>query len=308
VTPELTPRFALAADGTRLAWYAHAGRDAAPHRRSVLLTNGLSTTDNFWRPLARALAPERRVVHWSYRGHGASETAWSGEYSIRTHADDLARVTEAALVEDASHRAPVHVAFSMGVTVLLELWRARPDLVSAMVFIAGGADHPHASSPVFRVPGVRGAIHAALGALSPLVPHVAPVARRVGASRALFPIAQAVGAIGRDAPREEVEHFFRSVGAMDLRAYWESMRSLMDAHGSDVLGTVRVPVLVVAPERDLLASRAELEALRRGVPDAEWLHVPRTSHALLLEAGDVIGARVRAFAARAEETQEKAAR
>ena len=58
----------------------------------------------------------------------------------------------------------------MGVTVLLELYRARPDLVQAMVLIAGGADHPYASSPLFRVPFARAAIRGGLRAASPIVP------------------------------------------------------------------------------------------------------------------------------------------
>jgi len=174
----------------------------------------------------------------------------------------------------------VHVAFSMGVTVLLELYRARPDLVRAMVLVAGGADHPYASSALFRVPGVRSAIRTGLRAAAPLVPSLSPIARRVTASRALFSLARSVGAIGEDAPREEVERFFRSVGTMDLRAYWETFRSLMDAHASDVA-----------------ALRGDLEALRDAIPGADFVDVPRASHAVLLEAGDTIAARVRALVA-----------
>ena len=89
----------------------------------MILTNGLSTTDEFWRHVVRALAPQHRVVHWWYRGHGESESAASGDYTIATHADDLVRVSQSAAAEPA-----IHVAFSMGVTVALEAYRRRPDL------------------------------------------------------------------------------------------------------------------------------------------------------------------------------------
>jgi pimeloyl-ACP methyl ester carboxylesterase len=281
--------FVQARDGTRLA--AHTVERASNDRSAIVLTNGLSTTDNFWRALLPALARDRRVVHWSYRGHGESERARSGDYAIETHADDLARVTEAA---GGARRAPVHVAFSMGVTVLLELYRRRPELVGAMVLLAGGADHPYASSAALRVPGVGAAVRGALRVASPVVPRLAPIARRVAASRALFPLARATGAIGPSAPREEVEHFFRTVGAMDLRAYWESLRSLMEAHASDVLPTVRVPTLIVAPEHDVMAPRGDVEALRT-IPGAAWTLVPQTGHAMLLEAGDEVAATVSDF-------------
>ena len=106
-------------------------------------------------------------------------------------------------------------------------------------------------------------------------------------------MAQSLGAIGRDAPRQEVERFFRTRGAMDLRAYWGTLESLMEARASDVLPRVRVPVLVVAPDRDVMALRGDLEALRDAIPGAQWMHIPHSSHAVLLEAGDAIAARVR---------------
>jgi pimeloyl-ACP methyl ester carboxylesterase len=293
-----TLRFVSALDGTRLAWRTHTGGGSEEDlrgKRAIILTNGLSTTDNFWTPIVHALAGDNRVVHWSYRGHGESESARSGDYAIKTHAKDLERVTEAVRAQGTSALPAVHVAFSMGVTVLLELVRARPDLVGAMVLVAGGADHPHSSSPFLRVPGARSAIRGVLRIALPIVSRASPITRRIAAAPALYPMARAVGAIGKGAPREELEQFFRAVGAMDLEAFLESARSLMDAHASDVLERVKVPVLIVAPERDLLASRADLAALREGLPGAEWFTVPGTTHAMLLEAGGEVGARIAAF-------------
>lgn len=286
--PEI--RFAEAADGTRIAWRAHG--DASRAGCPVILTNGLSTTRNFWKHLIPALASERRVVEWRYRGHAESEPARSGDYGIATHADDLRRVTEVA---HGGGGAAIHVAFSMGVTVLLELFRRHPERVGAMVLIGGGADHPYASSRWLRFPGVRRGLSASLAALAPLAPAAAPVASRVSASPLAYAIARRTGTIGPKAPREDVEHFFRAFGEMDLRAYFATLGSLFAAHASDVLPRVRVPALVIAPERDVMALRKDLELLRDGLPGAEWTLVPGTGHALLLEAGDAVVARVQAF-------------
>ena len=97
MTPPLL-RYVEAADGTRIAWQTHlAGGDeeAVGARPLVVLTNGLSTTENFWDGLITPLASSYRLVHWNYRGHSKSESARSGDYAIATHADDLARVTDA---------------------------------------------------------------------------------------------------------------------------------------------------------------------------------------------------------------------
>ncbi len=296
----------IARDGTAIAWHAYPvapGRsdaaDALRARGTVILTNGLGTTANFWTPLATALAAEHRVVHWDYRGHGESEVSRAKDYAIATQADDLARVTIAAT--EAAGRGgrgaepAVHIAFSMGVTVLLELYRRRPDLVRAMVLIAGGADHPYASTPLFKVPGVRAAARTWLRLAAPLVPHLTPLTGPLSRSRVVFPIGRALGALGADAPRAELEHFFRAVGAMDPEAYWSSLRALLESRASDVLGTVSVPVLIVAPEHDVMAPQSDLLQLRRSIPGATWLDVPRTGHALLLEAADEVTAGVGGF-------------
>jgi pimeloyl-ACP methyl ester carboxylesterase len=293
-------RSVLAQDGTSIRWHTHTVGDARQRagEAPVILTTGLGTTANFWNPLIAGLVGAHDVVRWDYRGHKPSEVARSGDYAMATQADDLRRVTEAACEAAASGTAPVHVAFSMGVTVLLELYRSRPDLVRAMILIAGGADHPHASSPVLRVPGTRAAIRASLRAAALWVPRFAPVARRVLTSRVPFALGRAVGALAPEAPREELEHFFEAMSTMDLVAYWGTLRALFEAHGADVLPTVRVPVLIISPENDILAPKRDLERLRDGIPGARWEYVPGTGHAILLEAGDTVVRHVRDFLGR----------
>ncbi len=294
-------RYIDGADGTRIAWHTHSGSDddaAVAARLPIVLTNGLSTTDNFWDGVSASLASAYRVVHWNYRGHAKSESARSGDYAVVTHADDLARVTEAVIARGTHASPPLHVAFSMGVTVLLELYRRRPELVGGMVLVAGGADQPRAASALFRVPLVRPALRGALRVASALAPQTAWVLQREPVQSVLFPLALALGAVGDRTPRQSMEHFLREAAAMDSTAYWASARSLAEAHASDVLPTVKVPVVVVAPATDVLASRGDLEALRRSIPGARWLEVPNTTHAILIEAPDAIASAVREVADR----------
>ena len=114
-------------------------------------------------------------------------------------------------------------------------------------------------------------------------------------SRVLFPLARALGTLGPSAPRSELEHFFRAVGDMDPRAYWATLRGLLGAHASDVLPSVSVPVLIIAPAHDILAPARDLERLRTSIPGARSVLVPHTGHAILLEAGGVVAGHVGAF-------------
>jgi pimeloyl-ACP methyl ester carboxylesterase len=284
--PDSVPHTLRARDGTELVFRVHGAGAAEP----IILTNGLSTTDEFWRHIVAALAPRRRVVHWSYRGHGESASAASGDYTIATHADDLIRISE-----HAAHGPAVHVAFSMGVTVALEAYRRRPELVRALVLIGGGADAPYASAKAMRAPFVQALTRSAVRTVGKLARPLSPLVRSVTASRALFPLAQAVGALGERAPRDALERFFRSVGEMDPRAYWETLASLVSAHASDVLPTIRVPTLIIAPEHDVMVLHADLVALHAHIAGAEWEFFAGTGHALLLEDGPRVAARIARF-------------
>jgi pimeloyl-ACP methyl ester carboxylesterase len=273
-----------ARDGTSIAWRSHGS--GAP----VILTNGLGSTANFWSSLIGPLARDRSVVHWDYRGHGESDVSNGDGYGMRTLASDLERVTEAA----GGGGGAVHIAFSMGVTVLLELYRRRPSLVRAMVLIAGGADHPYATSAAFRVPGARAGIALWLAAAAPFVTRATPFTRRLSESSLLFPIGRALGALNQTAPREELEHFFRSVGSMDMGAYWATLRALLESRASDVLPRITVPVLVVEPQRDVMAPAGDLEQLRT-IPGSRSVKIPSTGHAVLLEEGPAVAAVVQGF-------------
>jgi pimeloyl-ACP methyl ester carboxylesterase len=293
-----TPRYVRGRHDTEIAWHEYGTpvtREPAPGRPTVVLTNGLGTTANFWGPLASRLASDCRLVDWDYRAHGDSAVPKTHDYAIATHAGDLRLVTEAAMRSAPGQGPPVHVGFSMGVTVVLELYRRHPELVRALVLVAGGADHPYAASPAFRVPGVRAAVRGGFRAVAPVMPHLTPLTRRLLESKTLYSLGRVLGTLHAEAPREEIDHFLRTVGAMDMRSYWGSILGLLDAHASDVLPTVRVPVLIIAPENDVMAPERDMNLLRERIPGAEWTRIPGTGHAVLLEAGGAVAERIGAF-------------
>jgi pimeloyl-ACP methyl ester carboxylesterase len=87
----------------------------------------------------------------------------------------------------------------------------------------------------------------------------------------------------------------RALTSMDPRAFWLSLRGLMAARGSDVLGRVRVPTLVAAAKHDLLIPRSQMLALHAGIPGARYVEIADAGHANLLEAGPEIAAQIRLF-------------
>lgn len=277
----------LAADGTPISIHTH-GDSGGP---TVLLTNGIGTTSNFWRFLIADLKVDHTVIHWDYRGHGQTPVAASGDYTLHTHADDLSRVTRRVMERDG--KAPVHVAFSMGVAVLLELYRNQPELVRAMALIAGAPDAPGSGTWLFRAPGSLSALRAAVALSTPVVPLAAPLLKAFLRSRLPFPLARMAGVLQPGASRHDIDEFLAGVAAMDPLAYWKTLRGLLGAKGSDVLPRVSVPTLIVAAAKDMLMPVAQLEAMRRGLPNAKFVLIQDAGHAGLVEKGPEMAAAVR---------------
>jgi pimeloyl-ACP methyl ester carboxylesterase len=290
--------FVAAPDGTTIAWHAHGKLplpgSARGARTTLLLTNGLGTSEGFWKHLVTAFANEYNVVHWDYRGHGQSAPATTGDYTIRTHADDLARVTQ-AVVEQTGGGPPIHVGFSMGVTVTLELYRMRRDLVSALILLGGPADAPHATTFPFRIPGVLRLVESTLAVLLPFALVGAPLFHAFATSRFAYPVVRMIRLVEPTAPREDIEGMAAVLARMDVRAFWSSMVSLMGAHASDVLPKVRVPALVIGAAHDKFVPKAQIRQLSLLLPDATTVMIDNAGHGVLVEAGPKVAAAIRSF-------------
>ena len=275
-----------AADGTPITFHTH-GESGGP---VVVLTNGIGTTENFWRAIIEELVVDHTVVHWDYRGHGLSPVSKSNDYSLRTQADDLARVTRRVMVDG---KAPVHIAFSMGVAVLLELYRAEPHFVKAMALVAGAPDAPGTGTWLFKLPGSLAAARALTALTTPVVPLFAPAVKALLRSKFPYPMARFMGVLQPHAPRADIDEFLSGIADMDLVAYWRTLQGLLTAKGSDVLPQVKVPVAIIAAAKDLLMPLTQVEAMRRGLPHATYTRVEDAGHAGLVEKGSEMARAVR---------------
>jgi pimeloyl-ACP methyl ester carboxylesterase len=287
-----------AKDGTRIAVHTHLGEasseEALAYRPTVLLSNGVGTTENFWRFLVADLVQDFRVVHWDYRGHGSSGEAAAGDYRLEAHVEDLARVTREVMVR-GDGRPPHHVGFSMGVRVVLELYRRSPELVPSMTLLAGSARPPGAGLLPFSLPGVLPAVRRLMDAATPLVPLVSPLVHAFLASPLAWPTARASRVVRPRASRQDIVAMLVGLRRMDPLAFWLSLRGLMEGDSSDVLPHISVPCQLIAAVNDTLMPLAELERMRRAIPRAHYLRVEDAGHAGLVEAGAEMAGALRTF-------------
>jgi len=96
--------------------------------RSVLLVHGQPGSGTDWRPLARLLSRDHRVVATDRPGWGDDEREATG---LAANAADLAAVIESS----ALAQSLTVVGHSLGGGIALELALSRPDLVGALVLL-----------------------------------------------------------------------------------------------------------------------------------------------------------------------------
>jgi pimeloyl-ACP methyl ester carboxylesterase len=184
----------------------------------------------------------------------------------------------------------------MGVRVVLELYRRRPELVSAVTLIAGSPSLPDPSAWPLPLPGGHATLARAFRSLTPLVPRVAPLVHELLSSRMAYPFGRVTGLLRARAPRQDIQEFLLALRQMDPQAFWMTMRGLLEGPTSwDVLPRLQVPVQLIAAKNDLLVPLPEMERMRERLPRAEWVLVEDAGHAGLVEAGTEIAEALRAF-------------
>lgn len=279
-------RSLIAADGTQVAYHVHSGGPGP----TLVLTNGITTSNFFWTYLHRRWAPAHTLINWDLKGHGRSGPARGPEgASIPALADDLLRILDAAGVERA-----VLAGFSMGCQVNLELYRRAPERVSALVLLLGPAGRVFdtALGPIGKL------LHGSIERMSPRVFALSLRGmQRVVASPLGYRLGRGMRLIGPEALRADVQrfidHFVEQIDPPTLAA----MALAAQAHSAeDLLPRIAVPTLVVGGDSDVFAPTSRVAAhMQRRIPGSELLRLPYGTHTSLLEHHMEIGAVVDEF-------------
>jgi len=276
-----------AEDGTVIAFSVQG---AGP---GMLLTNGLTTTHLFWKYLAPRFTPHYTVVMWDLPGHGVSGPARS-EFTATIEAQPalMAKILDAVGLESA-----VQGAFSVGCQVALEMARQYPERCDALLLLLGAAQHV-LSTTKLPIPG-------------PLLlrflrdtpdTYFVPFARafaQLAHTELSFHLARAIGLVGKDASRRDIDEMTGHLSRVDPGTI-RRMAASAEAHSAfDILPSLRMPILIVAGDRDPFAPTAEVGLpMHLAAPNSELVRLARATHTALLEDPEAIGELVDQFLAR----------
>ena len=259
-----------AADGTRLA-YRLMGQGPP-----LVLANGVSTSEFFWRKILPHWTPRYRVLFWDYKGHGDSEPARTRRgATVEAFADDLVRVMDATGIE----RGPL-IGFSMGSQVAFEACRIAPQRFSAVVSLLG-TSRRMLDTALWRVGG------RSVGALLGLVPRRAHSVLHYTVRLSLrlpgtYRVGRVLGLYGEETGPDDVAEYISHFGRLDPSTVADVVlaASRHDAH--DVLPDLPMPLLVIAGERDVFAPVGQVSRpIHRGAPGSRLVVMRHGTHGSL---------------------------
>jgi pimeloyl-ACP methyl ester carboxylesterase len=282
----MKPSFTAAPGGPRIAWTSR-GRGSPP----VLLVDGIGCAGYIWRHLAPDLARTRRVLHWNYRGHGASDPPRElRDSTVEGCVDDLLAVLDAAGEERA-----VLAGHSMGVQIALEAHRRAPERVAGLVLVCGA---PGKILDDFHDSGLlRVAFPYARAFFERWPTGAAAAFRAVVRSEIAMEYALAFEVDRQRIRPKDLRRYFDDLANVDAGVFVRLLESAEAHDATDHLPDVRVPTLVVAGERDGFTPIRLSLGMHEAIRGSELLVLPGGTHAGPIEQPTLVSGRVRAFLA-----------
>ncbi|MFZ0141916.1 MAG: alpha/beta hydrolase [Aeromicrobium sp.] len=235
----------------------------------LVLAHGAAEDGRIWRPQVDRLADEFTVVAWDEPGTGQSSDVPS-TFTMEDYADCLAAVIESVAP------GPAHVGgLSWGGTVVLELYRRRPDLVATLVLVGTFAGWKGSLSDDDLRARVEGA-------------------REMLADPSTFD-ARLPGLFAGDTPAEFEAMLDEMADEYRPAAFAQESLVMADTDQRDVLPNINVPTLLVWGELDVRSPLRVAREFEQAIPDTTLVVIPGSGHVCNLERPDEFNDAVREF-------------
>jgi len=292
-------------DGTELAVYdGRVGRDGNRLRGSrahpaLVFVHGFALDATSWHYQWKRFGENHRTVLYDQRGHGHSSHAGPEGYTF----ESLGRDLEAVMEQIVGPSPAVLLAHSMGGAALLSLVGRRPEWFDGSRVRAVVLADTTAVNVVDE--GIRGIWPRIEAASRPIV---RALSTRPGDIRRLRSFAAGRGAdmaslatrltnFGPGAPRAVVEHVAHTALQADSSIWTTLLPAFFSANFADVMGSIRVPALVVVGREDRLTPVGLARSLAARLADGRLEIVDDAGHCAMLERPESFNEGLDAFLA-----------
>lgn len=276
-------------DGTVIG-YQSIGQGKKP----IVLCNGLGGFASAWTPLFDHFADSYRFVTWDYRGLAHSDPPHNPEkMKMEDHVGDLEELLKKEGIKKAFFGG-----WSMGVQIALEYYRKHPASFEALFLLNGTSGYPFdtaLNNPLSKY--VLPTINDLAQKIMPAVqPSLRPLAEKLIDWEGFAKLAAKLGLIHENIQKQEIfQQVAKEMIQTDLSMYHQIMSHLSQHDATDVLATIRVPVLMIAGNQDMITPVKVAEKMAALCPHAELFIVPGGTHYSILEFPEIINLRMEKF-------------
>jgi len=256
-----------------LEWNARAPR-------TIILLHGNSANAWWWEQVARAIAPEYRLLAIDQRGHGDSEWARPAAYSPLDYANDIARFVAHV---SADTEKPVVVGHSMGGLNVLAFARNHPEAARGAMAIDVAVTSSRGRDRYLR----------RLKSL-PVVTYP-----DLATAKARFRLMPKEGGI----PEEIIQGIAERSLARTEEGRWTlkfDRDSFLGGDGLAVLETIKeigIPTMLVRAEHSRIMTAEGAEQARASNPRTRLVTIADAHHHVILEKPDEVARVIEEFAA-----------
>jgi magnesium chelatase accessory protein len=248
---------------------------------SLLLIHGTGASTHSWRALAPLLAERFTVIAPDLPGHGFTSGPPPKRLSLRAMSESVA-----ALINELGLRPAVAVGHSAGAAILSRCCldgSIAPDRLVSL----NGALLPFRGPAGFLFPSL-----AKLLFLNPLTPRL--FAMSAGDPERVSRLIRGTGSRLNEEGVELYSRLFSSPGhvaaVLGMMANWDLRRLRRE------LPALRVPLLLIAGDKDLAVPPDDAERIRRIVPGSSLKHLPDLGHLAHEEDAQIVAELIVEFA------------
>lgn len=270
-------------DGTRI-FFSKEGQG-----RPLVFVYGLVCSSLHWTYQIEHFKKNYQAVWFDYRGHHHSEMPKDIKtLTIESMAADLAAILDHEQIEDA-----VFLGHSMGVNVVLELYRQQPQRFAGLVLANGTARSP--LEHIFRN-NLSLYAYEGLKRIHEFSPEGLKKFWKMQKNNPITRLLVQLGGFNPHlTPKEDIDLYVDQILEMDPLIFVEVVGQYQKHDCTSWLHTVKVPTLILAGEEDYVTPLEQQRLLHQLIPGSEFISIRHGSHCPQMDLPDLFNMNVQKF-------------
>ncbi len=273
----------LANDGTRL-FYSVEGKG-----KPLVFVYGLVCSSLHWTYQIEHFRNHYQTIWFDYRGHNHSQTPKDlSSLSVHQMAADLGDLIEELNISEA-----VFLGHSMGVNVLLELYRQRPEYVRGLVLANGTPRRPFET--IFKTNATE-LVFKGLRKANQIAPWL--VQKLWHAQKSSFLAKRLIGLGGFNthlSSSGDVDLYVEKIAEMEPAVFVELIKNYENYDATPWLDSINAETLLISGKNDLITPPKQQDLMHQLMPKSRLERIRHGSHCSQMDLPELINVKIQHF-------------